>query len=419
MPGRPRIAWMPLGFLAVLLLPAAACSRRPAASAPGYAAGAPKVFELMVADRTLQNRLLGGFYEGNEGWRWTARHFAVALDVPPPANLDAVLELDFSAPVEVMNDVHAVTVSARVNGADVGRAKYTRAGRYLLRLAVPAARLKPSPAVVEFDLDRASKEPGTGRERGLIVVTAALKHSEDTALDHDAAAELAQQGYLRLLDERRARLSPEKQNELMKLFHDLDVWRNTWFQNVQIEKNPLDLWMMQQIIYEVRPDFIVETGTWRGGSALYWAHTLNGMGLENSRVLTVDIQNVAHTAAAHPLWKKYVTFYQGSSTDAGIVAEISRRTAGRKTLVTLDSDHSMAHVLNELKAYSPMVSPGSYLVVEDTHMDGVPTQPGFGPGPMAAVLEFLKTDGGREFAQDFSREAMVMTFNPGGWLRRK
>jgi len=67
-----------------------------------------------------------------------------------------------------------------------------------------------------------------------------------------------------------------------------------------------------------------------------------------------------------------------------------------------------------------MVSRGSYLIVEDTHIDGIPTQPGAGPGPMAAVLRFLeKGSAGKAFEQDFSREACIMTFNPGGWLRRK
>jgi cephalosporin hydroxylase len=72
-----------------------------------------------------------------------------------------------------------------------------------------------------------------------------------------------------------------------------------------------------------------------------------------------------------------------------------------------------------MRAYAPMVAPGSYLVVEDTHMDGVPTDPNFGPGPLAAVLQYLKEGGSKEFEQDFSREAFVMTFNPGGWLKRK
>ena len=251
------------------------------------------------------------------------------------------------------------------------------------------------------------------------MVTAELLVDEDNAITRETAENLARQGYERVLAERKQQMPDEKQREMMKLFHDIPVWRNMWFQNVRIEKNPLDLWMMQQIIYETRPDFIVETGTWRGGSALYWAYTLNGMGLEQSRVITVDIQDLNGNAAASPLWKKYVTFMKGSSTDPKITAEIQKLTTGHKTLVVLDSDHSMKHVLNELHAYAPMVTSKSYLVVEDTHIDGVPTQKEFGPGPLGAVQSFIKEPAGKEFTQDFAREALIMTFNPGGWLRRK
>lgn len=169
----------------------------------------------------------------------------------------------------------------------------------------------------------------------------------------------------------------------------------------------------------VQPDFVVETGTYRGGSALYWAHTLNGMGLTGSRVLTVDVQDLTATAAAHPLWKKYVTFLRGSSTAPEITGGIAKTVRGRKVVVALDSDHAMRHVADELKAYAPLVSPGSCLVVEDTHLDGVPTQPGGEPGPMAAVERFLAQGGSRDFERDAIREALILTFNPGGWLRRK
>jgi cephalosporin hydroxylase len=176
---------------------------------------------------------------------------------------------------------------------------------------------------------------------------------------------------------------------------------------------------MQQIAFEVRPDFIVETGTWFGGSALFWAATLQGLGLENSRVLTVDIQDFTQAAATRPLWDRHVEFFLGSSTDPAIVSRIRRRVGGRKTIVALDSDHSMRHVRNELRLYSPLVSRGSYLIVEDTHLDGAGTHPEQGPGPLAAVLEFLRQGGERDFEQDVGRESMAMTFNPGGWLRRK
>ena len=391
-------------------------TKPPQASEPGP--GLLKTSEIVVSDRLYRDRLLRGFYGGTEGWKWTSRECAVSLDVPPPLDAPTELEVDFNITTELITAVHEVTLTVRVNGGEVGKEKYTGEGRHNPTYPIPAALLKQNPAVVEFQLDRWGRDPQSGRDIGLILVALSLKHPETAVMSHDTASELAQRGYAQLLQRRQLQIPQAQQNEMMKLFHKIPVWRHMWFHNVPIGKNPLDLWMMQQIIYEIQPEFIVETGTFMGGSALYFAHTLNGMGLENSRVITVDISDLTSTAAKHPLWK-YVTFLKGSSTDPAIVAQIAQRVKGHKTLVTLDSDHSMQHVLNEMRAYSPMVSRGSYLIVEDTNLDGVPIFPEGGPGPMAAVLQFFKDGGNKTFTQDLSREAFIMTFNPGGWLRRK
>lgn len=378
-----------------------------------------KVSDVAVGDKLFENRLVKGFYESTGGWRWTGRVFTVSLDVPQPI-APTNLEMDFNLPVEVMSQVPRITLIARVNHQQVSRVVYDKEGRYNFQTKLPPSVLKSTPAEVEFEVDRTIKDPEhNGRELGVIVVGISLKHIDDTVATPSAESQLAREGYKELLLRRRMTMPVDKQNELMKLFHELPVWRHMWFHNVPIEKNPLDLWMMQQIMYEVQPDFVVETGTFRGGSALYWAHTLNGLGLEASRVITVDISNYVTDAAQHPLWKKYVTFLQGSSTDPAIVSQIAERVKGKKVIVTLDSDHTMKHVLEELKMYSPLVSHGSYLIVEDTHMDGVPTAPDFGPGPFAAVQKFLADGGSDSFQTDLTREAYVMTFNPGGWLRRK
>ena len=102
-----------------------------------------------------------------------------------------------------------------------------------------------------------------------------------------------------------------------------------------------------------------------------------------------------------------------------IVSAIAKLVKGKRVIVTLDSDHSKEHVLKEIQSYAPMIHKGGYLVVEDTHMDGVPTMPTTGPGPNAAVEQFLKDGGDAMFERDRTRENMIMTFNPGGWLRRK
>lgn len=372
-----------------------------------------KVSELRTADKWSERRLMRGFYPGPEGWRWTARTFAVALDPPPPFDAPTQLTLDLTIPRELIGAAGPVTLIARTNKRELGRKRYAEPVRDFVRF--PVDGLTASPALFEFELDGSFDSPDG--EKGLILIAAALVHAGNPPLSRDDAIEAARRGYLQLLRRRETALSAEKQQELMKLFHEIPIWRGMWFHNVPIAKNPLDLWMMQQIIYECRPDLVVETGTLNGGSALFWAHTLNGAGLERSRVITVDIQDATATAAQHPLWKKYITFFKGSSTDPKIVREIASMAAGRRTIVTLDSDHTGDHVLNELRLYSPMVSTGSYLVVEDTHMDGVPTQPGFGRGPYWAVTEFLK-ERGAAFTPDLAREAFILTFNPGGWLRR-
>lgn len=227
----------------------------------------------------------------------------------------------------------------------------------------------------------------------------------------------------RLLARRKANLSVEKQKELMRLWHELGIWGDLYYLGIRTQKNPMDLHMMQQVIFDVQPDYIIEAGTAFGGSAIYWAHILDGLGLDNSKVLTIDITDYNQPAARLPLWKKHVEFFLGSSTDPAIVERIRQRVNGKKVLVVLDSLHTAAHVLNELRAYGPMVSKGSYIVVEDTNLDALQLDDlkyvEGGSGPMAAVVQYLAGEGGALFEQDISRENFVLTFNPGGWLKRK
>ena len=356
-------------------------------------------------------------YPGEAGWRWTAPSFAVRLD--PPAQKAAYFEMDFSVPEELLAGASAVTVTAKINGAEAARATHAKPGQYLLARPVAEQLLARSPAEIEVSVDRQFTDAATARAQGLIVVWVALHEYEQTAEFRDAQMAQSRQMYEEVVRQRNLKMPAEKQREIMTLFHGLPIWESMRFHNVRIIKNPLDLWMMQQIAWEVQPDFVVETGTWFGGSALYWAHTLAGMGLENARVVTVDIQDLTNQgASADPLWK-HVDFLLGDSADPTLVERIARRVRGQRVIVNLDSDHTMQHVLKELRLYAPLVSKGSYIAIEDTHLDGVPTHPEQGPGPMAAVRRFLAEGGARDFEQDFAREAMVMTSYPGGWLRRK
>jgi cephalosporin hydroxylase len=210
----------------------------------------------------------------------------------------------------------------------------------------------------------------------------------------------------------------EPQRGIVDAFHRLyydsaetgGTWQNTAWLGVPTEKCPLDLWIYQEILYEVRPDIIVETGTRWGGSALFLASMCDLLG--QGRVITIDVD----VPGARPNHER-ITYLLGSSTSQTIVDEVRGQVGGvERVMVVLDSDHSMDHVLAELRAYADVVTVGSYLVVEDTNVNGNPVLPTFGAGPMEAVKRFLEED--HAFEPDRSREKLLLTFNPNGFLRR-
>lgn len=191
-------------------------------------------------------------------------------------------------------------------------------------------------------------------------------------------------------------------------FHSGAVQQTYWL-GVPLQKSPLDCWVYQEIIAELRPDLIVETGTDLGGSALFFASICDAIG--HGRVLSIDIRR------APALKHERIRFIEGDSTSDEVLTEV--QTATRKsarTMVVLDSDHSKAHVGRELDRYCEFVTVGSYLVVEDTNVNGHPVMPEHGPGPFEAVLEFLREH--PEFQVDRSREKFLLTYFPGGYLKR-
>ena len=190
------------------------------------------------------------------------------------------------------------------------------------------------------------------------------------------------------------------------------LFRNQWL-GVDTIQNPFDVWITQEILYERKPDFVVETGTFRGGSALVWATLLEQIN-PDARIISVDIQNDSAEVRERPLAKEKVEFLVGSSTDPAIVERIAKRVAGGRVVVILDSDHRQHHVYNELKAYAPLVEVGSYIIVQDTGM-AVPSPRAMGWANLG-VARFLDEDD--RFAVDRSRERLVLTNNPGGFLER-
>lgn len=213
---------------------------------------------------------------------------------------------------------------------------------------------------------------------------------------------------------RRVALDPADEQSIItefnRLYYDVRVWRNTRFLGHDILKCPLDLWLYQEILHELRPAVIVETGTAFGGSALYLASICDL--LDHGRVITIDIEDRPERPV-HPR----ITYVNGSSIAPDVVAAVRRKVGDESpVLVLLDSDHSRDHVLAELEVYAPWVPKGSYVVVEDTNLNGHPVTPDHGPGPMEAVEAFLA--GHAEFAHDTAMDKFMVTFNPRGYLKR-
>jgi cephalosporin hydroxylase len=191
------------------------------------------------------------------------------------------------------------------------------------------------------------------------------------------------------------------------------VWADTYFMGKKVFKCPNDLWIYQEMLWEVKPDIIIECGTFHGGSTLYYAKLFDIMD-SNGEVITIDVDPMPEM----PVHKR-ITYLIGSSTSPEIVQKIKKHVMDKKkVMVILDSDHTRDHVLKELELYHPFVSKDSYLVVEDSNINGHPVYSGFGqgPGPWEAVEEFLT--GHPEFEMDRSKEKFLMSFNPNGFLKK-
>ncbi len=184
-----------------------------------------------------------------------------------------------------------------------------------------------------------------------------------------------------------------------------------------VGKMPTDMIKYQEIIFETRPDVIIETGTAFGGSALFFANMFDLVG--SGRVITIDpsFQPSRPDQPDRPRHGR-ITYLRGLSTEPAIVEYVRGSIGvGETVMIVLDSDHSCANVLAELDTYAAMVTTGCYLIVEDGWLNGHPVMEAYGPGPTEAIREFLNRDS--RFEQDFEREHLMLTQNPGGYLRRK
>lgn len=185
------------------------------------------------------------------------------------------------------------------------------------------------------------------------------------------------------------------------------------WQGVAVVKHPNDLFTYAEIIHQTKPDLIIETGTFAGGSALFLANLCDLA--DQGRVLSIDLAT-DRPLPEHPR----IDYLLGlSSTDEVVLSHVAKHADGKRCMVILDSAHNAAHVLDELKAYSPFVSKGCYLIVEDSNVDGYKLGVGDiigAEGPAEAIKRFQPKNKG--FLVDRSREAYGFTQNPDGFLRR-
>ena len=223
----------------------------------------------------------------------------------------------------------------------------------------------------------------------------------------------------------------DKDSELKKLSYDWFVsgykykysYNFTWLGRPIIQY-PQDIAAMQEIIWSVKPDLIIETGIAHGGSLIFYASMLELIGGEGE-VLGIDIDIRQHNRTEiekHKMYKR-ITMIEGSSVDEEVESKVYGYARNKeKVLVVLDSMHTYSHVLQELRAYSPLVTAGSYLVVFDTIVEDIPEELftdrpwGKGNNPKTAVYQFIKENDRFEVDYEIEKKLLI-TAAPNGYLK--
>jgi cephalosporin hydroxylase len=216
---------------------------------------------------------------------------------------------------------------------------------------------------------------------------------------------------------------PALARQWTKAMWNAELWKQVRWLGVPVLQWPTDLILMQELISEQRPRVIIETGLYLGGTAVYYASLLELLGIDG-RVLSIDIQ--IHPEARRNVeasrFHERIAMIEGDSKSASVHAELARRVGAESSvLVCLDSDHSYAHTLGELRAFARYVPVGGYLVLFDTICEDLADTPRGDSAwthdsPMRALREFLKEN--PSFSTDSRFEKYLVGFAPQGFLKR-
>jgi cephalosporin hydroxylase len=198
-------------------------------------------------------------------------------------------------------------------------------------------------------------------------------------------------------------------SDFIEAFWEAMAWKQTSWLGWKTGKTPTDLFVSQELVSRVRPEWIVETGTGPGGRTLMLASVCDLLGCG-------QIVSVGPTREGDRPSHPRLTYVDGVPHQPAIAERVSALVDNAPALVILGTRGSRQRILREFELYSPLVPVGSYVVVEDTIVNGHPVWPGFGSGPMEAVKSIVNERAG--FASDHELERYGLTFNPGGFLRR-
>jgi len=194
-----------------------------------------------------------------------------------------------------------------------------------------------------------------------------------------------------------------------------------WF-GVPIIQTPEDMILMQELIFKIKPDVIIETGIAHGGSLIYYASLLELLG--KGKVIGIDIEIREHNRRViekHPMFKR-IELIEGNSISEEIIDKIKKIVPRDfKAIVCLDSNHTKNHVLKELKLFNSFVNPGSYIVVFDTNTSrlaelGACDKMYINNSPKEAVEDFLKVNNNFEIDKHYNK--LYISYSPNGYLKR-